>query len=463
MSARAPKKLATAGMAVLAAVAVTQTASSLGASAGAAGYPLAAPKGIHIASTSDDSIRVTWHSQRGAKLYRIGRSTSSSYTHRTYIRTRTPSVTMRGLDSATRYYFRIRAIRSNGQALSPNSILRTARTTGAAQSAPAPAPVANASSGPVDIRVASWNVLSVSLDKTSGEQRPWAQRRGKVLSELMGEHPDVIGLQEANQSIAFRSRLVDGDSQYRDIRNGLNKMGGHYAVTNDYANNCVRAEYSSNCTYKYRGASGDNRILYDTTRLSLVSQGSYKYAHQNPGGMRSLAWAVFQVRANGSRFFVTDTHLVPAADQDALRVAQLRELVSFVNKHKGSLPVINVGDYNVQKFDPTAKTVLPLMKSNGYGDILNQQYAVNPAVGVRAKRVIDGWINSNNRMRRDVSSYSYSTRHDKIGNNIDWIFASNSLAVPEWKTVVDFNPSTLQVNGVMPSDHNLVRATITIP
>ena len=29
--------------------------------------------------------------------------------------------------------------------------------------------------------------------------------------------------------------------------------------------------------------------------------------------------------------------------------------------------------------------------------------------------------------------------------------------------VVNFDPTTLQVRGVIPSDHNMVRATITLP
>ena len=66
--------------------------------------------------------------------------------------------------------------------------------------------------------MASYNVLSVSLDdKASGEQRPWLERRDAVLDGITSQHPDVLGLQEANQSIMFASRLKDGDNQYRDV------------------------------------------------------------------------------------------------------------------------------------------------------------------------------------------------------------------------------------------------------
>ena len=305
-------------------------------------------------------------------------------------------------------------------------------------------------------------MLSVSLDdKASGEQKTWKERRDGVLDGIWGEHPDVIGLQEANQAIAFKSQLVDGTNQYRDIENGLNKRGGNYQVTNDWANNCVKADYSSNCTYQYRGASGDNRILYDADTISLVSQGAYKYPTQISGGMRTLAYAVLEVKATGKQFLFTDTHL--EVSDAAVREQEWHEAIDEVNDLKGDLPVISVGDYNVQKNDPIACRMLPLQKSSGVGDVLNQVCDTNPTTGIRAQNLINSWINSNNHMSRDVSSYSYSTRHDKTGNSIDWIFASNALAVPEYKLVLDYNPSTLQVNGVIPSDHNMLRATVTIP
>jgi|tagenome__1003787_1003787.scaffolds.fasta_scaffold20871192_3 hypothetical protein len=93
---------------------------------------------------------------------------------------------------------------------------------------------------------------------------------------------------------------------------------------------------------------------------------------------------------------------------------------------------------------------------------------VNVRVGsfnvlTRARRSINGWINSLNRFNRDISTYSYENNHAKTGNNIDWIFATNSLPVKAWKMVTDYDPTTLKVRGTIPSDHNMVRATITLP
>ena len=40
---------------------------------------------------------------------------------------------------------------------------------------------------------------------------------------------------------------------------------------------------------------------------------------------------------------------------------------------------------------------------------------------------------------------------------------TSSLEVKDWKTVVDYDPTSLMVTGVIPSDHCMVRATLVIP
>jgi endonuclease/exonuclease/phosphatase family metal-dependent hydrolase len=202
--------------------------------------------------------------------------------------------------------------------------------------------------------------------------------------------------------------------------------------------------------------------MFDADRISMVSQGGYTFPTQIAGSApRNLAYAVLQVKRTGDRFLFASTHL--ESRSESVRYAQWRELITKVAQVKGSLPVVTVGDFNMQKFDPKAATWLPAMKSAGMGDVLNQEYAVNPGRGVRAQSLVNGWINSANHLSRDVASFGYEDDHSKTGNNIDYVFATNELLVKEWKTVVDYDPSTLQVRGVLASDHNMVRATVTLP
>ena len=413
------------------------------------------PRNLAVPSVTSSSATLTWTPSEGASLYRVSMATASDFSNAVRSRTATPSKTLTGLRSGTTYYFKVQVINSDGNSVTKYTTPITGRTA-AIVSGPATV-------GSSDIRVGSFNVMTVTGDTTDGNRLPWAKRRATVVNEILGEKVDVIGVQEVNQSYSHPEWLVDGGTQFLDLRNGLNSAGGSYALTNAYSYNCVNPKSSYKCVYQNRGASGGDRIYYNTSKLELVSQGAYEYrAHST---MRhSLGYAVLRVKATGKKFFFVNTHLDPP--DRYVRMAQWKELIAKVNALHGSLPVVTVGDFNTQKFDagdPHLCDMVSAMRTNGYGDVLNQTCATNPVVNPRAKRSINGWINSLNRYNRDLKTYSYYNNHAKTGNNIDWIFASNNLPVKEWKMVVDYDPATLKVTGTIPSDHNMVRATITLP
>jgi endonuclease/exonuclease/phosphatase family metal-dependent hydrolase len=311
----------------------------------------------------------------------------------------------------------------------------------------------------VDLRVASYNVRSVSLDQADGEIRPWRERRGMVIANILGENVDVIGVQEVNPSKAFASRLVDGHNQFLDLRNGLNKAGGTFALTNSYAFNCKKASTQYKCKKKNRKASHSDRILYNTQTVSLVKQGKLKYkAQKGKLSPDHMGWAVLRSKLNGEKFLFTTTHLEPK--NETIRRKQWREMIRKINDVEGGLPVIATGDFNIHKYSPMAKTFLPRMKKAGYGDVRGQQYRINPIRNPRAATTINGWMNTANKFQRDVRGFGYWNEQHKAGQNIDWIWADNQMPVREWKVVTNWDPNTWQVNGVIASDHNMVRATL---
>ncbi len=312
-----------------------------------------------------------------------------------------------------------------------------------------------------DVKVASFNLSSVAFDsKASGEHRTWRVRRPVVAYEVMRDRPDVLGVQEANQSTIYKSSVDYGPNQYLDLRGALSAKGGHYALTNTYAYNCVNSWSSANCVYQYRGASQDNRIFYNTDTVTLVKQGSVKFRAQTAGkNTRYLAWAVFRMKATGKQFFFSNTHLDPYTV--SVRKAQWDEVIANTKRLAGTLPVVAVGDYNTSKWDSWAATYLPRMKAAGYGDVLGQTYASSTS-RPRAAVLDRAWVNSYNGYRRDARPYSYENAQYRIGNNIDWIFATNSLPVKKWLTHAPIDPVTFQLKGVIASDHFLIQATLTL-
>jgi endonuclease/exonuclease/phosphatase family metal-dependent hydrolase len=423
---------------------------------------LPTPAGLRAITATSSSMTLHWRAVAGASAYRVMMSTQPNLlSGRMYHDFTTTTGVMVGLRSTTRYYYRVAVInRVAGARISaftapayPNYV---SGPVGDASMTPAPTPTSTAS---YDLRAASYNVQSISLDKTVGEQRPWKERQAGVVAHINGEHVDVMGLQEASQVNMDPTRVVDGPNQFLDIRNGLNKVsGGNYQVTTDASYNCVNPSSSYKCTYQSRGASNGDHILYNADTLTMLSHGSYLFKTQAAVGAlaRYLTYATFQVNTTGQQFFFVSTHL------DADRATEWPEVVQQINAHKGTLPVVSVGDYNTQKYDPIAADLLPTMKRNGYGDVLNQEYRQNPVLHPRAEKTVNGWVYSFNHDYRDVHKFSCD-KTTKIGNNIDLMFASNNLRVKVWKVVVDFNTSTMMVNGVIASDHNMVSAVITLP
>jgi endonuclease/exonuclease/phosphatase family metal-dependent hydrolase len=313
-----------------------------------------------------------------------------------------------------------------------------------------------------ELRVGSFNVVGVQADaKAHGDQNVWRVRRAKIVSQILAQKLDVVGVQELNQSSIYKSHLNYGDNQYLDLLGALNAKGGHYALTNTNAYNCVKPASTYKCVYKNQNSSGDNRIFYDTTKISMINQGATTYsAHAAGKPERYLAWATLQQKATGKRFLFTTTHLDPY--DISARQKQWDQLISTVNSVKGYLPVIATGDFNTSKFSPYAATYLPRMKQNGYSDVLNQVPGKNTLSSPRAETVYRAWVASFNDFRRNVADFGYEDARTKIGNGIDWIFASNNLEVKRWEVVVDVDPSTLKLRGVIPSDHCLVVSTLVL-
>jgi endonuclease/exonuclease/phosphatase family metal-dependent hydrolase len=323
-----------------------------------------------------------------------------------------------------------------------------------------------------DVRVGTFNVVGVNGDdKASGPRKVWRDRRSVVIGEILAQRLDVVGLQEVNQSLIYGDRLVDDRrNQYLDLLHGLNKAGGRYAVTSIYPYNCYRPFTDYKCRYRNRAASGDNRIFYNIAKFSLVSRGAYLYPHQLANkSARRLAWAVLRSRATGHDLLFTTTHLDPYSK--TVRVRQWRDMIHKINAIKGHRPVIVTGDFNSTKYDPWAASMLPAMVRNGYGDALGQHYRTNPGQ-LRPVSTRHAWVNSYGAWRRKVGGYVADAREEtdgdpgtsaRTGNGLDWIFASNSLPVREYEVVTHMNEADDQVEGTIPSDHNMVRATITVP
>jgi len=327
-------------------------------------------------------------------------------------------------------------------------------TTGlAAGSAPGAATAARPRSPhhPHYLRVATWNVGGILTDGTGRSHARWKSRRNVVVRQLLAQSPvgqrsraaDVIALQEANSEKKLRS----GRTQYTDLVHLLN----------------VRATGHD----RYRALSKTlhskaTRITYNAHTVRLLKAGVVRWRAQESkaDGPRLMAWARFKHRSTGKRFFFASVHLETASKR--VRKKQWKQLLRVVPKLAHGLPVVVAGDFNSTRNQKgnAAERFLPKMKKAGFGDTLGQTSRGNLKVThARPHRLTRANFNSVNFYHRRLG-HSWNKKY--VGQDVDYIFASNRLKVRGWALVADLAPGGKKLEGVIPSDHNLIRANLVI-
>lgn len=160
-----------------------------------------------------------------------------------------------------------------------------------------------------EIRIMSSNLL---VDYESWGGTP-AKPRAKEYLELINAYkPDVIGVQEFCEGwfCAVNHNLPDGYKVVNSITTGL----------------------------MFRMSA----MIYNSDTMKLIESDSFAYEMGDPR-LRRVVWAVFEDKATGKRFAVTNTHL------DLLRDGQYTELSNVMRSQRDEL--LNCIDEISEKFD----------------------------------------------------------------------------------------------------------------
>ena len=405
------------------------------------------PTGLTVVpeKTTSTSVHVDWDAVSGASGYRVKYATNSSMTGATNVSFRYSSGNVRNLKPNTRYWFRVAVASNYGTGTTLSGYTPSPYPSGWTKVATVAAPVP----GAYDLDVATFNI-SVILGDSSTVHEPWSVRRAHVAKQLLGiepvdqpgPSPDVIALQEADTSRKFADGVT---TQYTDLVNALNT----YATGTDH--------YSS-----IAGTAAATHLVYNDATVSLVRGGALKWDAQESAvdGARYMFWAIFETKATGDRFFFASNHLETASE--TIRRQQWQQLIRDVPTMAGGLPIILGGDFNSPRkaTNPTAGVMLPQMYAAGFGDVLGQNGPdMVHVAGNRTQEVVRGNIFSLNKWTRKLNHYAST---NDIGQSIDYVFATNSLVVKRWQMVVD-DAQDFLLDGTIPSDHNLVKATIRLP
>ena len=178
-----------------------------------------------------------------------------------------------------------------------------------------------------ELRIMSFNLLVDIWSDT-----PAVKGRDTVVTQtLLYYTPDVIGLQEASATWHKNLRLYLKGTPYQLI--------------------CTERTVSHE---KY-GKHNFNPILYNADTLTLVECGVKEYKNKTNQYMRTMSWALFEVKATGEQFVHLNTHFdapgnneTEKAENLASRKKQSAELMDFKTEleTKYNCPLLVTGDFN---------------------------------------------------------------------------------------------------------------------
>ena len=265
------------------------------------------------------------------------------------------------------------------------------------------------------LRVASYNIRCAGCKGTS-----WATRRPAVVATIKGQRPDVIGLQEALQA-------------HNQFDQAVSSLGAPYR---GLAPGSPKAQIG---------------IVYNSETLKLIDSGNTPLPMEKTD--RRIMWAVLEQKSTGKVFLFGSTHLDngKGAAKNALRVKEAKVVISVlksVSARHGDCPTILTGDIN---------SYPGLSGGNGAYTTLVKAFldplgrASDPGVAKPEKAIDVQYSSWNDFKRKARKSRTY----------LDFIFVT-PMRVTEWQTVVNVDSSGDFV-GTIPSDHNMVRATVELP
>jgi endonuclease/exonuclease/phosphatase family metal-dependent hydrolase len=378
---------------------------------------LLVPANPEVTTADNASIELGWDPVETATRYRVQLDSSDRFKSPRVITTDEPTATFRGLDAATPFVARVRALGGPGAKSAWTDVMRTGTIK---------------PDDPQPLAVGTYNIRCHSCGGP-----PWVSRRAAVAGSIASHGLDVVGLQEAQQSTP---RGV-GTSQFTDLVRQLNAREGGWKVTDQRINGTLGV-----------------RTIFNTRAVRLVKAGATRYSNQLSGHQfrqRFYTWAVFTQRSSGKDFLFVNTHLEPRSV--SVRLSQARQLAADTARLRGKLPAVVVGDLNASQYQVYG--VHDALKGAGFVEplgILRSSHAVGE--GATVEKRINTHINSfNNFGSRPI----IDVRPPLNGTYIDYIF-STPMRVLEYETVVDLDASG-RFRGGPPSDHNMLRAVVGLP
>jgi endonuclease/exonuclease/phosphatase family metal-dependent hydrolase len=268
----------------------------------------------------------------------------------------------------------------------------------------------HAAESPLALRVMTFNIRYINPGDTGN--RTWQARRDQVAEVMRADHPDIIGVQEA-----FRSMLDDIAERlpgYQEI--GVGREDGK-----------TTGEYSAILFRKERFAVIDSGTFWLSDTPEIPNSRTWKNRVT-----RICTWAKLEEKATGRSLVFYNTHF-DHESQEA-REKSVHLILKRVAAQPAGTPFVVTGDFNAGEDNPA----ITAMKAG-------------------PPRLVDAW----RELHPEVPLHESGTMSRFTGaldsGKIDYLF------VPAGTRVIDAEILRSHREGVYPSDHYPVRASVEFP
>lgn len=296
------------------------------------------------------------------------------------------------------------------------------------------------------ITVATYNVCKVSC---MGGRFRWAKRRKAIARTVAAARPAVLAVQEA-PTLPWR-----GTTQWADLTRVLARRG--------YRPTSTRDGCSSGCT---RGAHlyfDPSRVrLFGSTRRATGMESQRHLSGTAWGSIqdRNLSWAYLQDIASGGVFLVVSLHL-PNEKTSRAEVVRRRTAAGVaaftrrLNAQRGrsGIPVFVMGDLNSYT-SRQPQGAQQVFYNAGFVDAFDAPERINA--------------------RYPTANYTQSTRHwngfppspfrySGWASRIDYVLGADGVRPLAYEVFLKLHADGRFDNRYRGSDHNLVRARVSMP
>jgi hypothetical protein len=317
-----------------------------------------------------------------------------------------------GLSKGATYYFRVRA--NSGSTVSAYSAAEVSATVATSEQ---------------PVTVMTYNVLTDVADGTTqGGQTVAAwntQRQPGVVAFVRQANPDVLSIQEGGGWVTS----LHGFGGMRQVDSLTAALGSGYTL----------ADTEIPPTQHHYTRTG-NYIIFRNSAYRPIGAGGHWFL----SGTSTAAFQMLQSTATGATFLFVAPHTTVGrgASFDLQRESETQNVVRHARAQAGGRPIIYAGDFN--------SYLSPTHQNDG------------PGRAMRAAHVADGLLVAQTLVNQKFNSANqYLRTPPQDSDSIDHVFAEPGVGLRSWSELL--NVSHGHLVGVIPSDHNPVVASVTVP